>query len=193
MQDSPLVELLLKLGAVIYVKTNVPQTLMVCCYSYLDSRLQKEFLTAPSQSSDSQNNIFGRTLNPLNTMLGPGGSSGGEGALIALRGSPLGVGTDIGGRCHTTEFYMPRIHAKQKGSLLMCFRVYSDSRLVLWYLRVPTQCLQNSKWWPENMCNQWYEIYFGLRRATCDGHGCPEGVLPGCDRWAAISIRLHCN
>lgn len=27
----------------------------------------------------------------------PGGSSGGEGALLAMRGSPLGVGTDIGG------------------------------------------------------------------------------------------------
>lgn len=26
-----------------------------------------------------------------------GGSSGGEGALVAMRGSPLGVGTDIGG------------------------------------------------------------------------------------------------
>ncbi|RMJ17725.1 hypothetical protein CDV36_002602 [Fusarium kuroshium] len=45
----------------------------------------------------SENNIFGRTLNPWNTMLGPGGSSGGEGALIAFRGSPLGVGTDVGG------------------------------------------------------------------------------------------------
>ncbi|RSL74737.1 hypothetical protein CEP53_000001 [Fusarium sp. AF-6] len=34
-------------------------------------------------------------------MLGPGGSSGGEGALIAFRGSPLGVGTDVGGPlCH---------------------------------------------------------------------------------------------
>ncbi|RSL88984.1 hypothetical protein CEP52_015034 [Fusarium oligoseptatum] len=30
-------------------------------------------------------------------MLGPGGSSGGEGALVAFRGSPLGVGTDVGG------------------------------------------------------------------------------------------------
>lgn len=30
-------------------------------------------------------------------MLTCGGSSGGEGALIALKGSPLGVGTDIGG------------------------------------------------------------------------------------------------
>jgi Asp-tRNA(Asn)/Glu-tRNA(Gln) amidotransferase A subunit family amidase len=33
----------------------------------------------------------------INSSLTCGGSSGGEGALIALRGSPLGVGTDIGG------------------------------------------------------------------------------------------------
>lgn len=49
------------------------------------------------QTSEAQNNVFGRTLNPWNTAINPGGSSGGEGALIALRGSPLGVGTDIGG------------------------------------------------------------------------------------------------
>jgi hypothetical protein len=36
-------------------------------------------------------------LNPFNRRLSPGGSSGGESALIASRGSPLGVGTDIGG------------------------------------------------------------------------------------------------
>lgn len=36
-------------------------------------------------------------MNPYNTTLTPGGSSGGEGALIALRGSVLGIGTDIGG------------------------------------------------------------------------------------------------
>jgi Asp-tRNA(Asn)/Glu-tRNA(Gln) amidotransferase A subunit family amidase len=34
-----------------------------------------------------------RTLNPYNRKLTPGGSSGGESALLALRGSPLGVGT----------------------------------------------------------------------------------------------------
>jgi amidase len=38
-----------------------------------------------------------RTTNPLNRNLTSGGSSGGESALIAMRGSPLGVGTDIGG------------------------------------------------------------------------------------------------
>jgi len=73
---SPLVQLLLDAGAVPIAKTNVPQTMMAL---------------------DSHNNVFGRVLNPLNTALTAGGSSGGEGALVALRGSALGVGTDIGG------------------------------------------------------------------------------------------------
>ncbi|KAJ0415432.1 fatty-acid amide hydrolase [Aspergillus carlsbadensis] len=74
--DSALVKMLLDLGAVLYVKTNIPQTLM---------------------TADSDNNIFGRTLNPHNTHWTAGGSSGGEGALVAFRGSILGVGTDIAG------------------------------------------------------------------------------------------------
>ncbi|KAJ5090620.1 hypothetical protein N7532_009304 [Penicillium argentinense] len=74
--NSALVEMLLDLGAVVYVKTNVPQTMM---------------------TGDSENNIYGRTLNPHNTSLTAGGSSGGEGALVAFRGSILGVGTDVAG------------------------------------------------------------------------------------------------
>lgn len=68
--------MLIDLGAVLYCKTNLPQTIM---------------------TGDSDNNIFGRTLNPRNKSLTAGGSTGGEAALIALRGSILGVGTDIGG------------------------------------------------------------------------------------------------
>jgi len=68
---SPLVSILLEAGAVIYCKTNVPQTLMAL---------------------DSENSLFGRTLNPFNRGLTAGGSSGGEGALISMKGSPLGVG-----------------------------------------------------------------------------------------------------
>ena len=74
--NSPLVDILLGLGAILYCKTNIPLTMM---------------------TADSQTNIFGRTLNPHKLSLTPGGSSGGEGALIAIRGSLLGVGTDIGG------------------------------------------------------------------------------------------------
>ncbi|KAI4655433.1 hypothetical protein J4E93_000145 [Alternaria ventricosa] len=75
-ENSVLVDCLLNVGAVLYCKTNVPQTLMAL---------------------DSHNNVFGRTINPLNTAVTAGGSSGGEGALIAMRGSILGVGTDVGG------------------------------------------------------------------------------------------------
>ncbi|KAF7882005.1 uncharacterized protein EAF01_011785 [Botrytis porri] len=74
--NSALATMLLDLGAVLYCKTNLPQSIM---------------------TGDSHNNIFGRTLNPRNKLLTAGGSTGGEGALLALRGSILGVGTDIGG------------------------------------------------------------------------------------------------
>ncbi|KAK1963020.1 amidase signature enzyme [Colletotrichum sublineola] len=48
-------------------------------------------------TADSENNIFGRTLNPRKTSLTAGGSTGGEGALVAFRGSVLGMGSDIAG------------------------------------------------------------------------------------------------
>ena len=46
---------------------------------------------------ETNNNVWGETRNPLHKDLSPGGSSGGESALIAAYASPLGVGTDIGG------------------------------------------------------------------------------------------------
>lgn len=46
---------------------------------------------------DSMNNVFGRVLNPHRLSLTAGGSSGVEGALVGFHGSPLGVGTDLGG------------------------------------------------------------------------------------------------
>ena len=74
--DSVLVSLLRKAGAIFYTKTSVPQTLMVC---------------------ETVNNIIGRTVNPRNNNWSCGGSSGGEGAMVGIRGGVLGVGTDIGG------------------------------------------------------------------------------------------------
>lgn len=67
-------------GCVFYARTTQPQTIM---------------------HLETESNIYGRTVNPYNRNLTPGGSSGGEGALIAFRGSLLGVGGDIGGsiRC----------------------------------------------------------------------------------------------
>lgn len=74
--ESELVRELRNLGAVLFCKTSVPTTLM---------------------SGETANNIIGYTWNPKNRHLSCGGSSGGEAALLALRGSPAGFGTDIGG------------------------------------------------------------------------------------------------
>ncbi|KAJ5254159.1 hypothetical protein N7524_011339 [Penicillium chrysogenum] len=74
--NSSIVQLLESMGAVLYVKTNVPQSLMM---------------------SDSYNHVFGQSVNAFNHALISGGSSGGEGALLGSRGSVLGIGTDIGG------------------------------------------------------------------------------------------------
>lgn len=76
LHQSVLTDILLEAGAVLYIKTNIPQTLM---------------------TADSENNIFGRTLNPNNPKLTAGGLSGGEGALVRQHGSVFGVGTDIAG------------------------------------------------------------------------------------------------
>ena len=75
--ESEMVKELRGLGAVLYCKTSVPHSLM---------------------RGETVNNIIGYTYNPKNRHLACGGSSGGEGALIAAKGSPLGFGTDIGMR-----------------------------------------------------------------------------------------------
>nr|XP_033772523.1 vitamin D3 hydroxylase-associated protein-like [Geotrypetes seraphini] len=75
-QDSVIVQVLKKQGAVPFVKTNVSQSTL---------------------NYDCSNSVFGQTLNPLNPKKTPGGSSGGEGALIANGGSILGIGSDTGG------------------------------------------------------------------------------------------------
>ncbi|XP_077982026.1 vitamin D3 hydroxylase-associated protein-like [Glandiceps talaboti] len=72
--DSVVVQILKQQGAIPFVRTNVPQMLL---------------------SMVSSNPVYGETVNPVNPERSPGGSSGGEAALIALNGSILGIGTDI--------------------------------------------------------------------------------------------------
>lgn len=74
--DSLILSLLSRAGAVFYARTTEPQTLM---------------------HLETSSNLYGETVNPHNRTLTAGGSSGGEGALLGMRGSCLGIGTDIGG------------------------------------------------------------------------------------------------
>ncbi|MBF0300382.1 MAG: amidase [Oligoflexia bacterium] len=46
---------------------------------------------------ESDNPVYGRTLNPFKLSRTPGGSSGGEAALVSARASSLGLGSDSGG------------------------------------------------------------------------------------------------
>ncbi|KAH9057420.1 amidase [Lactarius vividus] len=83
-KNAPLVAILRAAGAVLIAKTNVPQTLF---------------------AFESTNPLWGRTLNPWSAAHTAGGSSGGEGALLAADGAALGVGTDIGGSIRIPSGY----------------------------------------------------------------------------------------
>ena len=49
------------------------------------------------KSFETNNRIIGRSKNPYNLNFSPGGSSGGEAAIVGCHGSVLGLGTDVGG------------------------------------------------------------------------------------------------
>ncbi len=74
--DGPLVRRLRQAGAIVLGKTNVSQMLIY---------------------HESDNPVYGRTNNPWDPERTPGGSSGGEAAIVAAGGSPLGLGGDFGG------------------------------------------------------------------------------------------------
>ena len=75
-RNAPLVDRMLGAGAIPIGRTNLPE---------MGMRL------------DTDNPLRGRTFNPWNKELTPGGSSGGEAAAIATGMSPFGLGNDIGG------------------------------------------------------------------------------------------------
>ncbi|KAF2638826.1 amidase signature enzyme [Massarina eburnea CBS 473.64] len=75
-EDGPMVKLLKEAGAVPFVKTNLPTTLL---------------------SFESTNAVWGRCTNPHNSKYSPGGSTGGESALLAFGGSRIGIGSDVAG------------------------------------------------------------------------------------------------
>jgi len=75
-EDATVVKRLRAAGGILLGKTNCP-----------------EF----GWAWESDNLIYGRTNNPWDLSLSPGGSSGGESAIIAAGGSPFGLGSDAGG------------------------------------------------------------------------------------------------
>ena len=74
--DATVVKRLREAGAILLGKTNCPEL---------------------GWAWESDNLIYGRTNNPYDLALSPGGSSGGESAIVAAGGSPFGLGSDAGG------------------------------------------------------------------------------------------------
>lgn len=54
---------------------------------------------------ECSNPLWGRTTNPWNDRYTCGGSSGGEAALLAMDGSAVGLGSDIGGSLRIPATY----------------------------------------------------------------------------------------
>lgn len=54
---------------------------------------------------ESDNRLYGRSNNPYDPTRITGGSSGGEGAIIAAGGSPFGLGSDVGGSIRGPAFF----------------------------------------------------------------------------------------
>jgi fatty acid amide hydrolase len=75
-QNDVYVQRLKDAGAIILGKTNVAQLLFYF---------------------ESNNPVYGQTKNPWNLNRTPGGSSGGQAAILATGGAALGIGTDLGG------------------------------------------------------------------------------------------------
>ncbi|XP_063710160.1 fatty-acid amide hydrolase 2-B-like [Culicoides brevitarsis] len=75
-KEGPLMRNLRQAGAIPLCVTNIPEW---CC------------------NWETHNVIQGRTFNPYNTSYTPGGSSGGEAALLGAAASLFGVGTDFMG------------------------------------------------------------------------------------------------
>ncbi|XP_076754814.1 fatty-acid amide hydrolase 2-B [Xylocopa sonorina] len=76
LDDGAAVKLLKDAGAIPLLVSNIPHL----CAGY-----------------NTTNHLYGTTYNPYNTRKSPGGSSGGEAALISSGASVLGLGTDLAG------------------------------------------------------------------------------------------------
>ncbi|KAH7986550.1 hypothetical protein HPB52_024874 [Rhipicephalus sanguineus] len=83
-EDAPSVASLRRAGAIPLALTNVPE---LCMWG------------------ESHNLVDGCTRNPHDTRRSPGGSSGGEGSLLAAAGSLIGLGTDAAGSVRIPSAY----------------------------------------------------------------------------------------
>ena len=96
-QDAPPVARLRAAGAIPLAVTNLSE---ITCFP------------------GANNPVYGRTGNAHDPDRTPGGSSGGEGAIVGAGGSPFGIGTDIGGSIRIPAFCNGVFGHKPSGGLV---------------------------------------------------------------------------
>ncbi|KAF5299241.1 hypothetical protein FQA39_LY02414 [Lamprigera yunnana] len=83
-EDAPVIKKCKNAGAIILLVSNTPE---LCC------------------NFECNNHVTGRTCNPYDNRKTPGGSSGGEGALLGAGASLLGIGSDLYGSIRLPAHY----------------------------------------------------------------------------------------
>jgi len=96
-EDATAVERLRAAGAIPLGVTNVSE---LCMWMETDNRL------------------YGRTNNPYDLGRTPGGSSGGEGAIVGAGGVPFGLGSDVAGSIRMPAFFNGVFGHKPTGGLI---------------------------------------------------------------------------
>lgn len=96
-RDAAVVRRLCDAGAIVVAKTNVPE------YTW---------------SYETDNVISGRTVHPLDPKRTPGGSSGGEAALLGADASIVGIGTDGGGSIRVPSHYCGTVGLRPTAGLV---------------------------------------------------------------------------
>jgi amidase len=103
--DATAVARLRRAGAILLGKTNCPEW---------------------GAGIETVNELYGRTSNPYDVGRSPGGSSGGECAIVAAGGSPLGLGSDSGGSLRLPAAWCGVVTLKPTAQLVPLTGVLDD-------------------------------------------------------------------
>ena len=98
-KDATVVARLRQAGAILMGKTNTPELTL---------------------AGETDNLVYGRTNNPFDPQLTPGGSSGGAAAIVASGGSPFDLGSDTGGSIRQPAHYCGIVGCKPTTGRVPC-------------------------------------------------------------------------